>query len=531
MILEFVPEAALQAKLVNLLEAAVAYQSSYGVIFCMMTAHNFTVRSTTPQRMNVLHRAILYSGDVAVVKAILHAYPALSFDACSADSGGETFAVSRVGKQRIEMPSMAGYTALAMCLLLNTVDTVEHYVEIIACLIEYHVSSMMCDAGDHMPLTMLLKGNYREKTMEKLIGVFANVYRNQGCLAAIMSDPQQHIPMQTAIKQHLNAKCLIMVYTFTVASLRSISKNTQEMRDKQEYRSDAPFEISALGISVRAGSMPANPNGFLFTTSRYQCAVEKSYPHPCVFVCNAGHHQSDYKYQFYNIQSPALSIRCQKDLMAWHPKLRSDLRCEVLSWVNEEVQACLSNITATTKKNVNDLTDFALFVCKAESHNVESHSGETSFNLSPSQQHEKRQTLRQCESLIKSIMSAQKRMAKKPVSLSAAEMEQRTEQARLNAEQLCEDDAAEKLAIVNKKKRRQKKSASGNGSALVLLVLWRLQVVMVAVMLVLAVMRPQMPMAATVLLSMTVQPSAPTWTSQTQHSAVMLPIAMLLRQA
>jgi len=45
--------------------------------------------------------------------------------------------------------------------------------------------------------------------------------------------------------------------------------------------------------------------------------------------------------------------------MAWHPKLRSDLRCEVLSWVNEEVQACLSNITPTTKKNVNDLADFA----------------------------------------------------------------------------------------------------------------------------------------------------------------------------
>ena len=64
--------------------------------------------------MNVLHRAILYSGDVAVVRAILHAYPALLFDACSADSGGETFTVSRVGNRRIEMPSMAGYTALEM---------------------------------------------------------------------------------------------------------------------------------------------------------------------------------------------------------------------------------------------------------------------------------------------------------------------------------------------------------------------------------------------------------------------------------
>ena len=54
---------------------------------------------------------------------------------------------------------------------------------------------MMCDAGDHMPLTMLLKGNYREKTMEKLTGVFADVYSKQGCLVAIMSDPQQNIPM------------------------------------------------------------------------------------------------------------------------------------------------------------------------------------------------------------------------------------------------------------------------------------------------------------------------------------------------
>ena len=117
MILEFVPEAALQAKLVDLLEAAVAYRSHYDVIFCIITTHNFTVRSTTPQRMNVLHRAILYNGDVAVVKAILHVYPALSFDTCSADSGGETFTVSRVGNRRIEMPSMAGYTALAMFLL------------------------------------------------------------------------------------------------------------------------------------------------------------------------------------------------------------------------------------------------------------------------------------------------------------------------------------------------------------------------------------------------------------------------------
>jgi len=167
--------------------------------------------------MNVLHRAILYSGDVAVVRAILHAYPALSFDACSADSGGETFTVSRVGNRRIEMPSMAGYTALEMCLLLNTVNTIEHGVEIIAFLIEYHVSSMMCDAGGHMPLTMLLKGNYRKKTMEKLIEVFADVYSKQGCLAAIMSDPEQNIPMQTVIKQHLNTKCLILVYTFMMA--------------------------------------------------------------------------------------------------------------------------------------------------------------------------------------------------------------------------------------------------------------------------------------------------------------------------
>jgi len=233
-ILEFVPEAALQVKFVNLLEAAVAYRSSYDVIFCMITAHDLTVRSTTPQRMNVLHCAILYSGDVAIVKAILHAYPALTFDACSADSGGETFTVSRVGNQRIEMPSMAGYTALAMYLLLNTVDNIEHYLEIIAYLIEYHVSSMMWDAGDHMPLTMLLKGNYREKTMEKLIGVFADVYSKQGCLAAIMSDPQQNIPMQTAIKQHLNTKCLIMVYTFMMASLCNISKNTQQIGDKKE---------------------------------------------------------------------------------------------------------------------------------------------------------------------------------------------------------------------------------------------------------------------------------------------------------